>query len=285
MPSFLEALQSGAILLMDGAMGTELQRADAQQGVCFELWNRTHPERIKAVHESYARAGARVLLTNTFQANPRNLAKHGAAERVEEIFRAGIGIARSVSGPDGFVLTDVGPIENVDAATASHIIDASVSADAVLLETWSDPSSIPVFADAISRLPLLVSFTFWRPKPDADLCTFAGFSPEACVRSAQGSAVAAIGINCGRGLTANGFLEIIRRYRALTELPLFARPNAGLPRRVGDRWVYPDDPKAMALRLPAMLEAGVRMVGGCCGTTPEHIRAFRDVVDEWMRAN
>jgi 5-methyltetrahydrofolate--homocysteine methyltransferase len=279
------ALRSGTVLLMDGAMGTELQRATPQEGECFELWNLTHPERVKSVHRSYVDAGAQILLTNTFQANPKNLAKYGAADRVREIFQAAIAHARASAGPDRLVLADIGPMERVDAETAALIVGAAETADAVLLETWSDPNTMQFFSDAISAqtacVPLLVSFTFWRPKPDADLGTFAGFSPEDCARSAKHGEATALGVNCGRGLTEGDLLEIVQRYRTLTDLPIFVRPNAGLPTRVGDRWVYPESPDGMAARLPAMLQAGVCMVGGCCGTAPEHIMAFRPTIEEW----
>jgi len=91
----------------------------------------------------------------------------------------------------------------------------------------------------------------------------------------------ALGVNCGRDIGMEDVIEIIRRYRNVTDLPLFARPNAGTPKRVGKRWVYPHTPAAMAARLPELLEAGVAMLGGCCGTTPEHIAAFRPIVEQW----
>src|SRR5947199_7014029 len=111
MSRFREALQSGRVLLMDGAMGTELQRAGLQPGECGEFWNLTKPEAVRAIHQAYVDAGAQCLLTNTFQANPTALAKHGKSEHLEAIGRSGLELARSVAGPDRFVLADVGPIE------------------------------------------------------------------------------------------------------------------------------------------------------------------------------
>jgi len=287
MSKFQNIIRSGRVLLMDGAMGTELQLSPHEEGACLELWNLTAAERVKAVHQSYVAAGAKVFLTNTFQANPSNLAKHGVAERLLEIFAAAIAHARAAAGADRFVLADVGPFDSVDAATASLIVTAAQSADGLLLETWSDPSSIRLFSEAISaqpgpRLPLLVSFTFWRPGAEADLCTFTKSGPEACAEAAEVAGAVALGVNCGRGLTPDDVLEIIHRYHAATDLPIFARPNAGTPIRAGDRWVYPDSPETMAARLRRVLQAGVCMVGGCCGTTPAHIAAFRAVMDEWQ---
>ena len=105
--------------------------------------------------------------------------------------------------------------------------------------------------------------------------------PEWFAQRAKHYGVAALGVNCGRDIGMDEIIEIIRRYRAVTDLPLFARPNAGTPRKKGKRWIYPHTPEAMTARLPELLEAGVSMVGGCCGTTPEHIAAFRPVVDAW----
>ena len=96
--------------------------------------------------------------------------------------------------------------------------------------------------------------------------------------------VAALGVNCGREIEMNEIVEIIRRYREVTKIPLFARPNAGTPERTGSVWHYPRTPEAMASCLPELLEAGVSMVGGCCGTTPEHIAAFRQVIEDWNRS-
>src|SRR5262245_1798635 len=112
MAKFCEALRSGRVLLMDGAMGTELQRASLQPGECGELWNLTEPQRVRAIHQAYVDAGAECLLTNTFQANPTALAKRGKSEQLDAINTSGLELARSVAGPDRFVLADVGPIEH-----------------------------------------------------------------------------------------------------------------------------------------------------------------------------
>ena len=130
--------------------------------------------------------------------------------------------------------------------------------------------------------PLLLSLTYLR-SPAGRLATFSGHAPETYARHAERHGVAALGVNCGRDIGMDEIIEIIRRYRRETDLPLFARPNAGTPAREGDRWIYPHTPEAMATRLPELLEAGVNMVGGCCGTTPEHIAAFRPVVNAWNR--
>src|SRR5205814_3734550 len=130
-------------------------------------------------------------------------------------------------------------------------------------------------------LPVLVSATYYHDTA-GKLKTYTEHSPEAIAQQARGiPGVAALGVNCGRDISMDDCAEIIRRYRSVTDLPLFARPNAGTPTQVEGQWVYPRTPEAMAAKLPELLEAGVSMVGGCCGTTPAHIAAFRRVVDAW----
>ncbi len=125
-----------------------------------------------------------------------------------------------------------------------------------------------------------MSLTFLRGA-SGKLVTLSGHRPEWFARRAKQYGIAALGVNCGRDISMEDCAEILRRYRSATDLPLFARPNAGSPAQVDGRWVYPHTPEAMAAKLPLLLEAGAAMVGGCCGTTPEHIAAFRRVVEAW----
>lgn len=284
MSRFVEALHSGRILLMDGAMGTELQRAGIQPGECHEHWNLAHPERVRAIHQAYADAGAEVLLTNTFQANPVALARHQLQDRMAEIHRAALEHVRSVSGKDAFILSDVGPFEADDAEALGRMVFSLKDADALLLETWSDPLALWAAqyicraARELAGVPVLLSLTY-RRHPSGALTTPSGQPPEWFAMQAQQYDVAALGVNCGRDVGMDEVIEIVRRYRRVTDLPLFARPNAGTPTQEGGRWIYPLTPAELASRLPELLEAGACMVGGCCGTTPEHIAAMRTVID------
>jgi 5-methyltetrahydrofolate--homocysteine methyltransferase len=286
---FLEALHCGRVLLMDGAMGTELQRAGIQPGECFEHWNLTHPGRVVAIHRAYAQAGAKVLLANTFQANPTALAKHGIGQSLSSICEAGIELARTAAMPNSFVLGDWTPFDVSPLEIPTHLLAPWTKADALLIETCSDLlASLNLSAGvrkALSEpgqfwLPVLMSFTFHR-NDAGELCTFHRFTPEAVARGAGNSGIAALGVNCGRDITMDDCTEIISRYRAVTDLPLFARPNAGTPTLVHGQWVYPHTPEQMAAKLPMLLETGVAMVGGCCGTTPAHIAAFRPIIDAY----
>jgi methionine synthase I (cobalamin-dependent) len=284
MSRFLDALRSGRVLLMDGAMGTELQRAGMGDAECYELWNLTHPEQVRTVHQAYVHAGAEVLLTHTLQSNPEALNRHSLREQLDRINQAAVGLARDAAGPGRFVLADVGPAESLDRTTAQEMMLSFRGADAVLLETCSDVRLLPPCLDARpDGWPVLVAFTFLRT-PDGKLRTRHGDSPEACARMAAAFPIAALGVNCGRDIGMEECIAIVRQYRQATDLPLFARPNAGTPTGSGGKWVYPLTREQMASRLPELLEAGVTMVGGCCGTTPEHIAALRPIVAAWNEA-
>jgi 5-methyltetrahydrofolate--homocysteine methyltransferase len=280
-PDLLPALHSGRVLLMDGALGTELQRAGLRPGECPELWNRTHPERVAAVHRAYVEAGAECLLTNTFQANPAALARHGLADRLEEIVRAGVALARTAAGR--FVLADVGPVGQPQSQITPALLRGLVGADGVLVETCSDLETVRAVLTACraewgaAHPPVLLSLTYLHT-PGGELRTFAGLTPEEGARLAEAAGVAALGVNCGREIAVADCAEIVGRYRAVTRLPLLARPNAGTPARTEAGPVYPRSPREMAACLPGLLQAGASVLGGCCGTTPDHVAAFRGVL-------
>jgi 5-methyltetrahydrofolate--homocysteine methyltransferase len=287
MSRFLETLRTGRVLLMDGAMGTELLRAGLKAGECGELWNITEPDRVRTVHQAYQDAGAQCLLTNTFQANPVALAKHGKSEHLEAINRSALQLARSVAGAHHFVLADIGPVEEEwRKQPLMQVVQSLRGADGMLLETHSDLHALWAIKYAClpsleaAEVPVLLSVTYERTAQGV-LTTHGGQPPEVYGRLAKQYGVAALGVNCGRDIGMDDMIEIISRYRRVTDLPLFARPNAGTPARIANQWIYPKTPEEMAARLPGLLEAGVAMVGGCCGTTPAHIAAFRPVVDEW----
>ena len=288
MAGFLEALRSGRVLLMDGAMGTELQRAGLKPGECGELWNLSHPEKVRAIHRAYVDAGAEVLLTNTFQANPAALRRYKAADQCEAICRAAVSLAREAAGPDRWVLADIGPCsqeEEWESLPDAVRALAAAGPDAFLVETCSNPNTLErvlklLASDARHAFPVLVSFTFLRDR-EGRARTVAGLPPARMARSVEGYSVAGLGVNCGRDMGLPQTLEVVEAYRDNTHRRLFVRPNAGTPRQVEDRWVYPHTPEYMATWLPELLAAGVSLVGGCCGTTPEHIAVCRPVIHGW----
>src|SRR5262245_14731265 len=277
---------------MDGAMGTELFRAGVPRDACLEELNLTQPEVVRRIHRAYVDAGAEVLVTNTFQANPDHLKKYKLHERIDAIYQGALDAARCVARTNTFVLADVG---SMLMETAVQYVPFSVpdrELDGLLLETWQCPELARMVADidwAVgSRLPALVSFAFSR-SDGSSYCKCNGLhqtlhTPVECAAMAQNHHFAALGVNCGADICRPELLEILAAYRSVTELPLFVRPNAGTPKQIDGQWVYPETPESMAAWLPDLFNAGVVMVGGCCGTRPAHIAAFRKVVDEWNRA-
>ena len=279
MNPFVTALRSGKVLLMDGAIGTEILRLMRTMVVGrFEQINLFDRELVRSIHRSYLDAGADVLLTNTFQTNPVALGRCGVENHHHQIWQVAIKLAHLDHPRPHYTLADVGPIENLTPEIVAAILEECVGVDGILLETWSSLEALMHFVDRprAAALPLLVSFTFHRT---GDLMTFTGARPEDCARAAQRYGAVALGVNCGKEIGMTDMAEIVRRYREVCDLPIFVRPNAGSPSKSG--WRYPRTPETMAAALLPLLEAGAAMVGGCCGTTPDHIRAFRDVVDAW----
>jgi methionine synthase I (cobalamin-dependent) len=294
MVPLLDTLRAGRVLLMDGAMGTELQKHGLAEGENGAAWNFLYPERVRTVHAAYRAAGAEVFLSNTFFANhilslmgtcvPARRFPNSFDDVWEESFDL-------IDSGKGYCLADVGPATSVDVAEEFGDVRRACApvrfyrrADGILLETCSTPRPRYVLQRLRqSRVPpILLSLAYLRDDA-GELVTRSGHPPEWFARRAAAWGVAALGVNCGRDLGMDDIIEVIRRYRTATDLPLFARPNAGTPKKVRKRWIYPLTPKAMAGRLPELLEAGAVMVGGCCGTTPEHIAAMRPVVEQWNR--
>ncbi len=286
--SLRDAMQSGRLLLMDGAMGTELQRVGARISHRPDDWNLDRPDAVRSIHQSYAEAGAEVFLANTFQLNPLALT-HRLLRSAAESVQAAIEIARSIAKRNRFVLFDVGPIisrkngEFHDLGALEHVIDwaRAAPADGILFETCSS-ARVRFALERAKRigLPILLSLTYRRDAKER-FETYDGHAPDWFAARARKWGVDALGVNCGLEITVADCAAIVRQYRAVTDLPLFARPNAGTPKRIGNRYRYSRTPAAMAADLPLILEAGAMMVGGCCGTTPAHIRAFRRVMEKF----
>jgi 5-methyltetrahydrofolate--homocysteine methyltransferase len=292
MSRFLNALRSGDVMLMDGAMGTELQRAGLREAECPEYWNLSRPDEVRKIHTAYREAGSQCFLTNTFQSHPAALTKYSLEDQLEVMNQAALALARSVAGNSGFVIGDIGPLETkshddeAELRSVFRVARSLVTADALLFETCSHFSTFVIvnatrqFLTTFAKVPILVSFTFQRTA-DGAIETFDGRDARFCAKSAQEAGVEALGVNCGREISMQDIKHILQLYRQETDLPLFARPNAGSPVRPNGHWNYPQTPGQMATRLPQLLEAGVSMIGGCCGTRPAHIAAFQPIIEHW----
>jgi 5-methyltetrahydrofolate--homocysteine methyltransferase len=286
MNSFLQAL-STRVLVLDGAMGTMLQVRGLAAGACPEGLNLEQPEIVAAVHREYVAAGADIIVTNTFGGNAPKLANYGLADRVREINIAGVEIARRAAGPDTFVAASVGPtgrfLEPVGDAGFDEIvaiyreqIEAFVvaGADLITFETYLDIRELRaavIAAKQFSKLPIMALLTF-----DDGGHTVLGSTPEAAAVTLDALGVDVVGSNCGLGI--DGIYAVLAKMRSVTSLPLIAQANAGLPVLRAGETVFPGTPAEMTAYHQRLIAIGVRVIGGCCGTTPAHIQAMQQAL-------
>ena len=294
--SLLEALQT-RVLLGDGAMGTQLQGAGLEPGHCGEAWNLDHPDRVLAIQRRYAEAGSDVLLTNTFGASRIMLNRHGEGDRTADINRASVEIARKALGGRGYVLGDIGPfgglmepygevtraeVERAFREQARALVAGGV--DGIIIETQTAfeelEAAIGAARDAGAKV-VVASVAFDRMADEDDVRTMMGIGPEQAAEFMVAHGCDIAGLNCGTGVDVVMAAAIVRRYRATCDLPVMAQPNAGAPVLEDMKVVYKQSPEEMAAALPDLLAAGPHIVGGCCGSTPAHIRRFREILDEY----
>lgn len=281
----ISRLLTGAPIITDGAWGTQLQARGLGPGECPDAWNLTYPERVEAVARAYVEAGSQVILTNTFRANRLALARHGLAEKTVEINRAGAQISRRAAAGAVHVFASVGPSgrmlmagETSEEQLAEVFSEqaralAEGGADGIVVETMADltEARIAVQAALATGLPVVASMVFDSGK-NKDR-TMMGVTPEQAAQALSEAGAHVIGANCGQGIA--GYVAICRRMRAVTDRPLWIKANAGMPELVDGVPVYRTTPEEYAAFVPALVEAGASFIGGCCGTTPDFIRAIR----------
>jgi 5-methyltetrahydrofolate--homocysteine methyltransferase len=294
-PALLEAL-AARTLLSDGAMGTQLQLAGLEPGGCGEAWNVDHRERILTIQRAYVEAGADCLTSNTFGASRVMLDRHGQGDRVVEINVAAVEIARqALAGREGWVLGGIGPFggmlepwgdvppERVEAAfgeQAEALIGAG--ADAIIIETQTALEELEIGVVAAQRAGapcIIASMAFDIMRDGDEVRTMMGVSPEQAAASMAETGVHVAALNCGTGIGMQQAADTVRRYRTACDLPTMAQPNAGQPTLEALEVVYRQTPAEMVDGLDLLLLAGARIVGGCCGSTPDHIRQFRALLD------
>jgi 5-methyltetrahydrofolate--homocysteine methyltransferase len=292
MEGFLDRVTGGEVLVVDGAMGTMLIARGLQPGACPEEWNLTRPEVLEEIASLYLEAGADVITANTFGASPMKLAPYGLAGMTEEINAAGVAAVRKVVGDKAYVLGDVGPsgrllkpYGDVDPEEvydsferqAEALIDAGI--DVIFVETMTDLNEATFAVEAIkavsSGFPVVATMTFDETPKGFRTIMGVGVEDAAAGLAAAGADV--VGSNCGNGI--ENMVKIAREFRAHTDLPLIIQSNAGLPEMVNGELIYSETPEFMAARVGDVLDSGVTVIGGCCGTTPEHIKAIRAAVD------
>ena len=270
---------AGGLLITDGAWGTELQARGLDPGTAPDTWNLTHPERVEAVARAYVEAGSQVILTNTFRANSVAMAGD-----LEAINRAGVATSKRAAAGKALVFASIGPTGKLlmtgemseEQATAAFAAQAAAlaeaGADALLVETMSDieEARLAVAAAKGTGLPVIASFAFDSGK-NKDR-TMMGATPEAVSAAMVEAGADSVGANCGVGIEHVAL--ICRRLRAACDLPIWIKPNAGLPKMEGTAIRYDTSPEFFASHYAALRDAGASFLGGCCGSTPDFVRAL-----------
>lgn len=297
--SLLETLRERR-LVCDGAMGTQLMLAGLANGDCGEAWNLAHPDRVLAIQRRYVAAGADCLITNTFGGSRLMLKRHGHVEHLREINQAGARIAREAfGGREGFVLGDLGPLGAIlepygdlsqDEARAAYeeqaraLVEAGVDALIIETQTSLEETGVAIAAAKAAGAPCIIASLAYDLSQDQSFyVTMMGVRPERAAEFVAENGADIVALNCGTGMDMNGAAMVARQYRASCKLPVMVQPNAGLPVLENMKAVYKQLPADMALNVPNALEAGANIIGSCCGSTPDHTRAIREVVEKFNR--
>jgi 5-methyltetrahydrofolate--homocysteine methyltransferase len=297
--SLLDAIQERP-LLGDGAMGTQLMFAGLEQGSCGEAWNLTHPERVLAIQRRYAEAGSDCILTNTFGGSRIMLKRHSQTGNVEAINRAAVEIAREAfQGRDGYVIGDIGPfgglmepygdftewqVQEAFEEQAAALVEAG--ADAVIVETQTSLEELGLAIGAAKRAGarcVIGSMAYDVTLDGSTFRTMMGIDPERAAGFMEEQGVDIVALNCGTGMDMARARQAVERYRKVTSLPVMVQPNAGQPKLINLQVVYDETPDQMVMGVAPLLDAGTNILGACCGSTPEHIRAFRQAMDEYLK--
>jgi 5-methyltetrahydrofolate--homocysteine methyltransferase len=275
--------------------------AGLEQGSCGEAWNLTHPERVLAIQRRYADAGSDCILTNTFGGSRIMLNRHGHPDEVVAINQAAVAIAREAfDGRDGYVIGDVGPfgglLEPYGDFTESQVRDAfneqtqalvDAGADAIIIETQTSLEELTLGIEAAKRAGaacVIGSMAYDVTLDGSTFRTMMGIDPERAAVAMEELGADVVALNCGTGMDMNRARDAVERYRKVTSLPVMTQPNAGLPKLVQMKIIYDESPEEMVQGVAPLLAAGANIVGACCGSTPDHIRAFRAAMDQFQMA-
>jgi homocysteine S-methyltransferase len=283
MPTLKDLIADGRTHVFDGAMGTMLYARGIFLNVCYDELNLKQPELVRGIHSQYVRAGAELLETNTFGANPVKLAHYGLADETERINEAAARLAREAAGDRAAVVGAIGPLGiRIEPYGPTSVEEArrafgrqvegllAGGVDGFILETFSDLEELGAAFAAVraqSDLPVIAQMTI-----GTDGKTYYGTEPATFGPRLQAMGADVVGVNCSVG--PHGVLEAVEQLARVVTVPISAQPNAGLPREVEDRKIYMASPEYMGSYARRMVEAGAQFVGGCCGTTPDHIKAM-----------
>jgi 5-methyltetrahydrofolate--homocysteine methyltransferase len=288
-------------LLGDGAMGTQLMLAGLEQGNCGEAWNLAHPDRVLAIQRRYVEAGSDCLITNTFGGSRIMLNRHSHAADVAGINAAGVRIAREAFGDrEGYVLGDIGPfgglmepygefteaeVRDAFAEQAQALVDAG--ADAIIIETQTGLEELGIAlteARKAGAACVIGSMAYDVTLDGSTFRTMMGIDPERAATFMEEYGADIVALNCGTGMDMERARQAVLRYQQATSLPIMAQPNAGQPKLIEMKVFYDETPEQMVKGIVPLLETGVNILGGCCGSSPDHIRAFRQAMDQYLMA-
>lgn len=291
MGKILDRLKSNEILVSDGAWGTVLHEKGLAVGECPELWNRDHPDVIVEIAESYIDAGSDLIETNSFGASPAKLAHYGLKSRAFELNKKSAELSRKAAGPDHFVLGSVGPTGRVlmmGEISENEVMDGfriqakaleQGGVDAIMIETMNDLEEAKLAVQAAKEetdCEVFCTMTFNKSKKGT-FHSMMGVIPVDMLKVLPAAGAELIGTNCGNGM--KDMVGIVKQIRqADANIPILVHANAGLPVYRDGQTVFPETPEEMAARVPDIIKAGANIIGGCCGTTPEHIRAIAKVI-------
>ena len=284
MSRLLDRIKAGEVLISDGATGTYLQGKGLEAGGCPEEWNATHPDVIRGMAAEYFAVGADTIETNSFGGSPFILKKYGLEDRVEELNRLAARHVRSLAPTDHFVIGSVGPsgefLEPAGEMSPGEMYEGFIrqvtalaegGADAICAETMISLEEAALVVKATKEHTSLVAMaTMTFDKGPRGNFTMMGVTPQDAVRGLLDAGADVVGSNCGNGILYQ--IEIVEEMRQVTDAPILVHANAGIPQVRKGQIIYPETPEWMAAHYRTLVEAGANVVGGCCGTTPAHIR-------------
>jgi len=292
MGKIIDQIKNGKVLVSDRAWGTFLQQKGLKLGECPEEWNLTHPDEVFDIAKSYIDAGADMIETNSFGGTIFKVEKYGLANKVFELNKAAAEISRKAAG-DKFVLGSVGPTGKIlmmGDVTEEELYEAfkeqvkaleAGGVDAIMIETMTDLDEARLAIQAAkenTNCEVFCTMTFDKTV-NGEFRSMMGVSPTEMVNTLIAAGADLIGANCGNGIADMiGIVEEIRK--ADSEIPVLVHANAGMPHYHDGQTVFPESPDEMAVLVPKILAAGANIIGGCCGTTPEHICRVREMVDK-----